>query len=461
MKTSPTSLSAPPAEPALAVDWRQGVRSSSGLCRSRRTHFAAAEPALAAAQAKVQAGAFGDALGLLATAEAGPLGEVGRARADLVRAQLAFATNQGRHASALLLRAARRLQLVDVGLAGATYLEALLAALFAGRLASREVDLLAVAHAAAALVAAMPAAQAPTAADLLLEGLATNFTEGYAAGLPFLRGALTALDDPVAGTQESRLLSLAYAAAMHIWDDVRSETLSARWTKLVRDVGALSEVAFALTSRILTLVFEGELSAAALLVEEQRAATEATRSTARPNGSMALVALRGNETEAMPLIREAVADATPRGEGFVISSAEWATAVLNNGLGRYQEALAAARRASEGVWELGFSNWALVELVEAAVHSGAYETAAEACARLAGMTRASGTNWALGIDARAHALLAEGDETEPLFREAIERLSRTRVRTELARAHLLYGEWLRRETVAWTPAYTCGPRTRC
>ena len=400
-----------------------------------------AQRALAAAHAKVQTGAFTGALQLLAAAEAGPLGEVDRARVDLVRAQLAFATNRGSDASPLLLNAALRLEHVDLPLARATYLDALIAALFAGRLASPEADLLGVARAAAAL----PAPPAPTAADLLLEGLARNFTDGYTAGLPVLRAALTAFGDDLPADQQLRWLSLAYAAAMHIWDDEWSETIATRWANLVRDLGALSELALALTAPIMELTFKGELAGAARLVEEVRAASDATGNTLYPHGPMALVAFRGSEAVAAPLIRGAISDARLRGEGFVISSAEWATAVLNNGLGRYEEALAAAQRASGGVWELGFSNWALVELVEAAAHIGAPETAAGAYSRLAEMTEASGTDWALGIQARSHALLAEGDQAEALHCEAIERLGRTRVRPELARAHLLYGEWLRRQ----------------
>jgi DNA-binding CsgD family transcriptional regulator len=119
--------------------------------------------------------------------------------------------------------------------------------------------------------------------------------------------------------------------------------------------------------------------------------------------------------------------------------------VLNNGLGRYAEALAAAQRASENHPELGQSNWAMVELIEAAARSGMTEAAAGAYRRLAEMTGASGTDWGLGIQARSQALLSEGDEAERLYREAIERLGRTRLRVELARAHLLYGEWLRRQ----------------
>jgi DNA-binding CsgD family transcriptional regulator len=160
---------------------------------------------------------------------------------------------------------------------------------------------------------------------------------------------------------------------------------------------------------------------------------------------MFYLAVRGDEREATSLIRVAITDAVARGEGFVVSSAEWATALLNNGLGYYSEALAAATRASENVWELGFRNFALVELIEAATRCGDHQAAEGAYKQLAGMTLVSGTDWALGIESRSHALLAGDDQAEFLYRDAIGHLERTRVRFELARAHLLYGEWLRRQ----------------
>jgi DNA-binding CsgD family transcriptional regulator len=120
--------------------------------------------------------------------------------------------------------------------------------------------------------------------------------------------------------------------------------------------------------------------------------------------------------------------------------------VLNNGLGRYERALAAAQRASEIPWDLIYANyWSLAELIEAAVRSGKSDTAVGAHRRLGEIARATRTDWALGIEARSRALLSDGEIAENFYREAIERLGRTRVRLELARAHLLYGEWLRRQ----------------
>ena len=397
--------------------------------------------ALAAAHAKVQAGAFDAALDLLAMAETGPLGEFERARADLVRAWLAFATGRGGEASSLMLAAARRLEPINPGLARMTYLDALGAAIFAGRLASPGGDVLTVARAAGAA----PSPRTPGAIDLLLDGLAANVNQGYAAGLPILRKSLSAFASGMPAEQELRWLSLAFAAALDMWDDDRWDLLTRKYVRLVRDLGALSQLPRSLGARAFLLLFTGELTAAAALVEEAQAATEAMGSHLASYADVAVVALRGSEAEASALIEATLRDVSLRGEGIGITVVEWADAVLSNGFGRYHKALVAAQRAAENPWELAFLNWALVELVEAAARSGTYEMAASAYQRLAERTAASGTDWALGQQARSQALLSEGKEAERLYRESLARLGRTRLRVDLARAHLLYGEWLRRE----------------
>jgi DNA-binding CsgD family transcriptional regulator len=397
--------------------------------------------ALAAAQAKIQAGALDAVPELLAVAEAAPLSELQQAHADLVRAQLAFAARRGSDAPPLLLKAAKRLESSDVGLSRTTYMDALIAAVFAGRLAGPGGSLPDVARAAGAT----PSPLSPRAADLLLDVLAAHFNQGYAAAVPMLRNALRSFGSGIAPGMERRWLSLAFIAAEHIWDDEATISLSEQWTALSRQAGALSELPLALFSRVYAHIIAGELAAATSVVGEMHAAVEATGSDIAPFGALGLSALRGSETETSALTEATLRHATQGGQGLAVSAAGWATAVLNNGLGRYEVALAAAQRSTEVDYELGFSNWALVELVEAAVRSGESSAAIGAYRRLAEQARAAGTDWVLGLEARSHALLSKGAEAERLHHEAIERLGRTRARGDLARAHLLYGESLRRE----------------
>jgi DNA-binding CsgD family transcriptional regulator len=400
------------------------------------------ERALAAARAKQQAGAFDAALGLLATAEAGPLDELQHARVDLLRGQIVFAVNPGGDAPPLLLKAARRLEPLDAGLARETYLDALSAAMLAGPLAGG-VDVL---EAAEAARAAPPPPQPVRATDLLLDGLAVLITEGHAAATPILRRALRAFrGEGLAREEELRWLWLACDAALYLWDDESWHVLASRHVQLARDAGALAVLPLALSTRIVVHLFAGELTAAASLVEEVEAVIEATGSHLTPYGALLLVAWRGREAEASELIEATIVDVMSRGEGVGLTITHWARTVLYNGIGRYEEALAAAERASEHSEELGASSWALTELIEAATRTGNAEIAAAAFERLSETTRVSGTDWALGVEARSRALLSDGEVAEELYQEAIMRLGRTRVLVELARAHLLYGEWLGRE----------------
>jgi len=403
-----------------------------------------AERALAAAHAKVQAGAFKAAVQLLGMAEAAPLDEFQRARVDLLRAQLAFAATRGSDAPPLLLRAAKRLEPIDAGLARETYLDALNAALFAGRLASPGGTPQAVA--AAALAAPRPS-HPPRAPDLLLDGLAANFGEGYAAGLPILRRALSAFDRETSAEEDLRWLWLACIAAVHLWDYDRWDTFSSRHVRLTREAGALSELPLALIQRAYTLLFAGELVAAASLVEEVQVVTEATGSRLAPYGDLCLAALRGREAEFSILATATKQEVVQRGEGLGIGLTDWATAVFNNGVGHYQNAMTAAEKASAYLVDVSVTvNWGLVELVEAAARCGSPERATDAVRRLSESTTANGSDWALGVESRSRALLSEGETADRLYHEAIERLGRTRMGAELARAHLVYGEWLRRES---------------
>lgn len=398
------------------------------------------ERALEAAAAKVEAGIFDAALDLIALAEAGPLSDLHRARADLVRAQLAFVTNRGNDAPSLLLQAAKRLEPIDATLCRATYLEALSAAMFAARLAT-----------GCGVVDAARAAQgSPSPAnqrmpDLLLDGLATYFTGGYAAGLPILRRVVSAGRAETLLDEELRWLWLAGIVALHIWDDESWDMLSARNVEIARASGALTDLPLALSSRAVMLLATGELTGAESLIQEAQTVTEATGDRVAPHGALGLAAFRGRRAEASALIEATTKDVMRRGEGVGLTIAEWAQSVLSNGLGDYQTALAAAQRAAEHPADIGVSAWAAVELVEAAVRSGVTDSAAGALQLLSEMTSASGTEWALGVEARSRALLSDGAQAESLYREAIERLGHTRVRADLARSHLLYGEWLRRE----------------
>jgi DNA-binding CsgD family transcriptional regulator len=401
-----------------------------------------ARRALTAADSKAQAGAFDVAVDLLAMAEAGQLTEFQRARADLLRAQLAFLTNRGSDGPPLLLIAARRLEPIDVGLSRAAYLDALSAAMFAGRLAGPGCDMQEIARTAAA---APPPPHAPQVRDLLLDGLTAHFTDGYEAGLPILRRALSAFGRGTSDDEQLRWLWLGCIAALHVWDDEHWEELSARFVQIARDVGSLSELPLALSTRAHMHLFAGELPAAASLVDEVTAVTEATGSTLTPYGALGLAAFHGTEAAASAVIEATTRDATLRGEGIGLSVAEWASAVLNNGLGRYQDAMATAERAASHDRNLGATNWAVVELIEAAARTGNSGTAASALVRLGKMTSAAGTEWALGIEARSRALLSGGAAADSLYREAVARLDHTRLRPDLARAHLLFGEWLRRE----------------
>jgi tetratricopeptide (TPR) repeat protein len=400
-----------------------------------------AERALAAAQAKYQAGAFDAALALLATAEAGPLDEFQRAQADLLRGQITFASRRGSDAPPMLLKAARQFEPLDVRLARDTYLEALSAALFAGRLALGG-GVLEVAQAARAAPRSPQPARAP---DLLLDGLAVLITDGYPAGVPLLKRAVSAFrGEDISMLEEVRWLWVACHATIVVWDHEIWHTLSARQVQLAREAGALAVLPMALNSLAAALVWPGDFAAAAALIAEAETLTEATGSQLPPYSALALAAWQGREAEARGLIDANVNGVMRRGEGMGLANIQWATAALYNGLGRYEDALAAAQQAAEHPQEL-WSTLVLPELIEAAARSGKTASAADALQRLSETARASGTEWALGTEACSRALLTPGEAAESLYREAIGRLGHSRLHVALARAHLLYGEWLRRQ----------------
>ena len=262
--------------------------------------------------------------------------------------------------------------------------------------------------------------------------------------MPVLERALSAFGRELSAAEQLRWLWLASVTALHLWDDQKWDALSSRHVELARGAGALSELPLALSSRAYMQLFAGELTAAASLTEEVQAATEATGGNLAPYVALGLAAWHGREDEASALIEAARGEVSLRGEGIGITVIEWSNAVLYNGLSRYDEALAAAEQGSRYPHELGLATWSMAELIEAAARTGQPGHAAGALRSLSEATSAAGTDWALGVEARSRALLTEGESAAHLYRQAIEHLSRTRVRAELARTHLLYGEWLRR-----------------
>ncbi len=401
-----------------------------------------ARRAVAAAEAELQTGMPGAALAMLSIAEAGALDDLQRARIDLLRAEAAFATNRGHEAPPLLLSAARRLEPLDSKLARDTYLDALNATMFAGRLADRTgVGSLEVARAARS----MPRRHSTDKGDVLLDALATLFTDGYEAAAAPAKEAIRAFRSADLSAEEGlRWLWLAEAIAADIWDDESWDVLTGRHVELAREAGALGQLVLALNSRIVLELFTGHFRSAMALTEEAGVVAETIMGNLVPYGALWLAAWRGREREALHLFTSVTAEATERGEGIGLTVAQAAAAVLANGSGRYDRALVEGQRAAECTAELAAPNWGLTELIESAARRGRQDLAVDAFARLSEMTSASGTEWALGLEARCRALLDDGDEAEPHYREAITRLRRTGVRTELARSTLVYGEWLRR-----------------
>ena len=402
-----------------------------------------AQRALLAAKSKHQAGANHAALRLLTVARAGPLDELERARAQLLHAQITFATTRGRDAPPLLLEAAKRLETLDPALARETYLEAFAATLSTDRLVrggdAREV---------AAAVLAADWEPSTRACDLLLDGLALLTRDGYVAGAPALKVAVRAFrDERLSEEDELRWLWVACLTARALGDYAAWDELTARHLELARRAGAFSLLPVALTERIPVELFAGRIGVATSLAAQADAVVEATGSHLILRASIMLANWRGREAEALALTEARQQDVLRGGEGLWVRANEWGSVLRYNGLGRYEDALAAAERAAEDPRGLGLWIRDLFELIEAAVRTGRTERSAGPLAQLAEIAHAAGTDYALGCYARAAAMLAEGEAAERLYREAVDRLTRvfTGGSEALARAHLLYGEWLRRE----------------
>jgi len=398
--------------------------------------------ALAAARASLQAGAIDAAARMAATAEARALTEAERSLTALVRAQIAFGPERRGDAAMSLFRAAQRVDPRDASTARSAYAEALTAALFAGRLAKAGSDVREVARA----LRAREAVQDPQdAAGLLLDGWATVFTDGCATAAPALRAGIRSCLEADGECDDLPLLWLAVHTAAAVWDDTRWEDLSNRQVELARASGSLSQIPLALNWRSCLHLFRGELEEASSGAALAGEALAQTGGRLTPWAAIALASMRGDAAHAVSTLDHARADATDRGEGISVTIVEWARALLYNGLGRYDEAFAAATQACDCPTRSAATAWGMVELVEASVRTGHRELAAELAARLNEIADAAGTDWARGVRARSLALLSAGETAEQLYLESLDRLQRCRMRVDLARAHLLYGEWLRRE----------------
>jgi DNA-binding CsgD family transcriptional regulator len=396
--------------------------------------------ALAAAHASLQAGAFDAALELVTTAEAGPLDDLQRAQVSLLRGQVAFAAGAVGEAPALLLQAARQLEPLDGALARQTYLEAWTAAAFAGRFA-QDGNLHEVSRAARS---APPPPTPPAPHDLLLDGLAVLAIDGRAAAAPMLRRAVRIFaEDEIATEEGLRWGWVAATGTTVLWDVETSQSILLRQLQSAREAGLLVHLLRYVNMLGILATWCGQFAEAASLVAEGDAIAEATGTRFAPHAAVILAGFRGSEAEATRLIEAVTKDARAAGQGVGIKWCQLVSGILYNGLGRYEKALEEARQASEQ-GRLYVSVWALPELIEAASRTGQAQVAADALDRLAEATSISQTDWGPGIHARSRALLSDGEDAETSYREAIERLGRTPLRPDLARAHLLYGEWLRR-----------------
>jgi hypothetical protein len=422
---------------AAAFLEQAATRSPTGRSRTER--------ALAAADLKCALGALEDARSSLRVAESALLDELQQARVRLIRAQIAFASRKGRDAPALLLEAARAMEAVDPEQARMTYLEAFAATLLAGRLAP-EGSIVAVAEA----VLSGPLQLNPDRPeDRLLHALAVLYTSGLRRAAPAVKEALTALRREARPLEPGSALAwLPGRLAGDLWDEEAWAELSARDLRSLLHGGALAVLPVALSIRAFILAYRGELDAVESIVDEMAVIVEVTGVEIAPYPALVLAAVRGRAQEFRELFESTVHSAMERGEGYAVSVAEHLRALLYNGLGRPADAVGRVlEHTDDEVWTAGFSARALSELVEAAVRQGNKALATLALQRLAGATQGAGTDWSLGVEARARALMSEDANADRLHRESIERLAGTALQLELARSRLVYGEWLRRPRI--------------
>jgi DNA-binding CsgD family transcriptional regulator len=401
---------------------------------------------LAAAKTKRDAGSLDGALQLLVAADAGPLDARMTAEVERLRGQIALDQRRGRDAARLLLTAARRLEPLDAELASQTHLEALVAAVWSADPAHP--DELRAAGRAALLSPA--ASGSESAVDSVLHGLALRLTEGYASAAPMLSRALMLAATPEVGDKEvGRCIWITggragATVAVEQWDFEAWQTLVARQVQSARELGALVQLQMALNLLAWSHLLTGELVTAALLIDEDRLIAEATGNPAVTYTEAMLAAWRGEERLTSELADTASDEASARGLSRLATLASYATCVLSNSLGHHDVARDAAQRIFDRD-EIGLGPFVVPELAEAASRTGDVVLVQAALSWMAERTAVTPSDWALGIEARMRALISEGDAADSLYRESIACLRRTRVRAELARTHLLYGEWLRRE----------------
>ncbi|MFI1439120.1 helix-turn-helix transcriptional regulator [Streptomyces fructofermentans] len=420
------------------------LHRSAELTPDRERHVARA---LAAAQVEVDAGAVDDAYGLLATAEAGPLDSLQHAQLDSLRASLMFSEARGGAAPLRLLESANRLTPLAPASARDTLLEAAGALVFAGRLNEGTVR----EHVAAAARAG-PLPQKRGTVDDLLDSVVGLTVDGSSASVQTIKHAVRTVREEqtltvLEGGSRLRLAHapIAQSLALEVWDDEAWEDLTAGAVHQARAEGALAVLPLALDGRACFHVFSGEFDAAAAEIAEVSAISAVTGAPDVINAALVLGGWKAQQVQNLDRREATIKEAGSRGEGRVLGLADYAAAVQYNGLGRYDAALAAATSACR-YEDLGTYGWALVELIEAASRTGEPTAAAGALAELAERTSASGTAWARGTEACAQALLSDGPAAQALYQEAIEALGSCRMVMPLARARLLYGEWLRRES---------------
>jgi DNA-binding CsgD family transcriptional regulator len=419
---------------SAAAFLRRAVELSADATRGR-------ERALDAAQACLGAGAYDPARAMIAVAKSGPLNDVQEGRLQLLEGMAAYAERRGSDAPPLLLKAALTFEALDPKLARETYLDAWAAALFAGNLAGAG-NLYEVSRQARTAPPATP----ERACDVLLDGLAMLLTDERADGSALVLRAATEFASDGASVEEVlRWGWIATVGAVVVWDYESCVAIAARDVQLAREYGDLTVLAVALNIYTQALAMRGDYAQAEQLIAEADNVTDATGTQVLHYGALYLRAFQGHAAEVARLNEATIRDARAGGQGTAVEFTDLASAVLLNASGRYREAIAPAQAAADATPELVVAGWALLELVEAAARSGDRERAEHALARLAERNQFVASDWGYGVEARSRAFLADRTTAEDLYRDAIERLARTSLRPEHARACLLYGEWLRRE----------------